>query len=387
MAEIVLRDIAKSFPGLRLFEGLSLRIPSRRYTCLLGPSGCGKSTLMRMIAGLENPDGGSILIDGERVDTLPPHARDVGLAFQNYALYPHLSVKGNIEFPLRAPIRRGQYSEAVIAERVAEISARLRIEALLARAVNQLSGGQQQRVALGRALIRRPRVLLLDEPVTHLDARLRLEMRAELKLLHRDMETTTVHVTHDQQEALAVADTIVVMRNGAIEQIGAPLELYNNPRTAFVAGFLGDPPMSLLHVRLREREGRPMLEIGGVAVDMPPALAATARSAGTAELLLGLRPKNVALATPDDPATVRGVVHVREMVGRTTQIMFRIGDDLVRFRARSAPAVATGDRLGLRFSLAGARLFDAASGRALGTDDGGAGRGSPQAEDRGSAAR
>ncbi len=256
MAEIRFEQIHKRFGDFRLFEGLSLTCPAHKYLCLLGPSGCGKTTLMRMVAGLESPDAGEIRIDGERVDDLPPSARNVGLAFQNYALYPHLSVAENLAFPLRAPIRKGQYSEDDIQRRIKEVAALLKIDWLLRRSVNQLSGGQQQRVALGRSLIRNPRVLLLDEPVTHLDARLRYTMRAELKLLHGRIGTTTIHVTHDQQEALAVADLIAVMKEGRLEQLDEPLVLYHNPATAFVARFVGDPPMSSRWRHVDRRPGQ-----------------------------------------------------------------------------------------------------------------------------------
>ena len=261
MSEIVFLDIGKSFGALKLFESISLTCPAQKYLCLLGPSGCGKTTLMRMVAGLVDPDRGDILIGGRRVNDLPPGQRDIGLAFQNYALYPHLDVAGNLAFPLRAPGRRHKYSKADIDERIRSVAKLLQIETLLGRAVNQLSGGQQQRVALGRSLISEPSVLLLDEPIAHLDARLRYETRAELKQLHRRVGTTTVHVTHDQQEALAIADLIAVIKDGALQQLGTPLELYNNPRNAFVAGFIGDPPMSLLRGTVATEAGAPVLRV------------------------------------------------------------------------------------------------------------------------------
>jgi multiple sugar transport system ATP-binding protein len=363
--ELRIENLHKSFGSFKLFEGLSFCIQPLAYVCLLGPSGCGKTTLMRMIAGLDQPDAGHVYIGGNLANDCPPHARDVGLAFQNYALYPHLSVRQNLEFPLLAPIRRGQYARALIDQRVAAIASRLKIEPLLEKAVNQLSGGQQQRVALGRALIRHPRVLLLDEPVTHLDARLRHEMRAELKLLHREMETTTIHVTHDQQEALAVADTIVVIKDGRIEQIGAPLSLYHDPDTAFVAGFLGDPPMSLVAARLIERSGARLLELAGVPVEIPRHLADTAAPASSPELLLGLRPQHVELVAEGKAGAIAATVYSHEMVGRDLQISLRLGSDLVRYRTRIPRGVNIGDRLHLRLKLDGTRLFDRRTGKAL----------------------
>jgi multiple sugar transport system ATP-binding protein len=364
MAEIRFDQIHKRFGDFRLFEGLSLSCPAHKYLCLLGPSGCGKTTLMRMLAGLETPDAGQIRIDGERVDDLPPSARNVGLAFQNYALYPHLSVAENLAFPLRAPIRKGQYKEDDIRRRVGEIAALLKIDWLLHRSVNQLSGGQQQRVALGRSLIRNPRVLLLDEPVTHLDARLRYEMRAELKLLHGRLGTTTIHVTHDQQEALAVADLIAVMKEGRLEQLDEPLVLYHNPTTAFVAGFVGDPPMSLVKATLTDDQGRPALQLEHRLLALPDALVARARNAPSRDAIVGLRPRHVILA-PDDAEALPTSVYAHEMIGRELQIMLAFGDDLVRFRTREPLRVAIGDKLQVKLLLDGARLFDAKSGKAL----------------------
>jgi multiple sugar transport system ATP-binding protein len=365
MAEIRIENVTKSFGSFRLFEGLSLRIEPLHYVCLLGPSGCGKSTLLRLIAGLDGPDSGQVYIGGQLATDKPPHMRDVGLAFQNYALYPHLSVRENLAFPLRAPVRRGQNTEDQIRQRVHAIAGRLQIEPFLDRSVNQLSGGQQQRVALGRALIRHPRVLLLDEPVTHLDARLRYEMRAELKLLHRDMKTTTVHVTHDQQEALAVSDVIVVMKDGLIEQIGTPLSLYQDPDTVFVAEFIGDPPMSIIKGVLVERSGARVLKLGGVVFDLPLHLAAAAAAAARPQVSLGVRPKHVEIVDEGQVGAIGVTSHVHEMVGRDTQFIFRIGDDFVRYRTRTPEHYRLGERLNIRLALEGARLFDGETGRAL----------------------
>ncbi|MBV9221010.1 MAG: ABC transporter ATP-binding protein [Methylobacteriaceae bacterium] len=365
MAGIYFRDIYKSFGTSRLFEGLSLACPDRKYLCLLGPSGCGKTTLMRIVAGLTEPDSGEVLIGDKRVNGLPPASRNIGLAFQNYALYPHLSVAGNLAFPLRAPIRRGRYRQAEIEERVKRVAALLRIDQLLHRRVNQLSGGQQQRVALGRALIHDPGVLLLDEPVTHLDARLRYEMRAEIKLLHDRIGTTTIHVTHDQQEALAMGDLIAVMRNGRIEQLGAPLELYHEPATAFVAGFIGDPPMSLVHARLAQENGNTIVQVAGSSLSLSEALAAQANMAPSREIIVGLRPKQVALVERPEAGAVATTVYSHGRVGREQQLVLTLGRDEVHCRMSSAIHVTTGDKVWLSISLDGAKLFDAASGRAL----------------------
>jgi multiple sugar transport system ATP-binding protein len=365
MTEIRLENVSKAFGSFSLFQALSLRIEPLRYVCLLGPSGCGKSTLLRLIAGLDSPDSGEIYIGGQLATDKPAHMRDVGLAFQNYALYPHLSVRENLAFPLRAPVRRGRNTENQIQQHVHAIAGRLQIEPFLDRSVNQLSGGQQQRVALGRALIRQPRVLLLDEPVTHLDARLRYEMRAELKLLHRDMKTTTVHVTHDPEEALAVSDIIVMMKDGLIEQIGTPLAVYRDPDTVFVAEFIGDPPMSIVNAVLIERAGARLLELGGVTLDLPPHLTAAAATAAKPQVSLGIRPTHVEIAADAQAGAIGVTSHVREMVGRETQFIFRVGEDFVRYRTRTPHRCRLGERLHIRLALEGARLFDRETGRAL----------------------
>ena len=269
MAEIRFEDVYKSFGAKAAVQGITLTCPDERYVCLLGPSGCGKTTMLRLLAGLESPERGDLLVGGERINDLDPAARNVGLAFQNYALYPNLRVRDNLAFPLRAPRRRGQFAASEIERRVDEIASLLKIGELLDRRPGQLSGGQQQRVSLGRALVRHPPALLLDEPITHLDARLRYEMRAELKTLHQRMRTTTIHVTHDQQEALALADLIVVMREGRIEQVGAPLEVFTRPATDFVAGFLGDPPYSLIDAEVERSEGGLHARLAGTALPLP----------------------------------------------------------------------------------------------------------------------
>jgi multiple sugar transport system ATP-binding protein len=365
MADIRVHDIHKKFGQLQLFQNFSLSCPDHMYVCLLGPSGCGKTTLMRIIAGLAAPDAGDVLIGGRRVNELPPAARNIGLAFQNYALYPHLSVAGNLAFPLRAPARRARYGEADISASVKRVAALLKIDLLLDRYVNQLSGGQQQRVALGRALIHDPQVLLLDEPVTHLDARLRYEMRAEIKLLHKRIGTTTIHVTHDQQEALAMGDLIAVMREGRLEQFGKPLELYDEPATAFVAGFIGDPPMSVIRARLATESSNTVLRIGKGTLPLPDRLVGEGRAAKSAEVLIGIRPTAVTLTEPGE-GDVDGAVYSHEMVGREQQLLVSTGEGgEIRCRLKQPIEAATGTRVGLKLSLTKARLFDAASGKSL----------------------
>ena len=368
MAEIRFEDVHKSFGTKAAVQGVTLTCPDGRYVCLLGPSGCGKTTMLRLLAGLESPERGDLLVGGERINDLDPAARNVGLAFQNYALYPNFSVRDNLAFPLRAPRRRGQFPASEIARRVDEVAALLKIGELLDRRPGQLSGGQQQRVSLGRALVRHPPALLLDEPITHLDARLRYEMRAELKTLHQRLETTTIHVTHDQQEALALADVIVVMREGRIEQVGAPLELFMRPATDFVAGFLGDPPYSLIDAEVERGEGGGLhARVAGTALPMPDSM--NMGLAAGARIRLGLRPKHIAIASSDDHDAIPGSVYSHEMVGRELQLLIQIDGGWLRLRTRDRLSVRAGERLRVRLDLAQARLFDHGTGRALAAAD------------------
>lgn len=365
MVEIQLKSLKKSFGAHEVFHDLSLTIPSRSYVCLLGPSGCGKSTLIRIIAGLDAATSGDIMFDGVCVNDLTSLERDVGLAFQNYALYPHLDVSGNLQFPLRAPVRRHLYSKALIEERVGEVAELLKIDHLLHRSINQLSGGQQQRVALGRALIRKPKVLLLDEPVTHLDARLRLEMRSELKRLHSVMGTTTIHVTHDQQEALAMSDRTILIRDGAIEQYGPPMELYHQPRTAFVAGFLGDPPRSVLRVQVEADADGVFAVFGNVHLRLPDTLWDTRRVSDQRDVVLVLPTAAVTLAPEGSAGQVTGVVVAHEMVERHQRIVFSVASQKINFQTATPLRVKNGDRLPLNISHEKFHLFGANDGLSL----------------------
>jgi multiple sugar transport system ATP-binding protein len=300
------------------------------------------------------------------VNELAPAERDVGLAFQNYALYPHLTVAGNLAFPLRAPFRRRRYNSIDIEQRIHEVARLLQIEALLERSVNQLSGGQQQRVALGRSLISNPRVLLLDEPIAHLDARLRHQTRAELKQLHRRIGTTTVHVTHDQLEALSIADVVAVIKDGTVQQFGPPLDLYNNPRNAFVASFIGDPPMSLLKAVLVTEKGNPAIRIGEVVLPLPPALSVAARAAaGTQEVLMGLRSFQIQLAGECDTTALKGIVYSHESIGRQVELILTVGESRLRHRSEGVRKVRVGETVSFCISLDGAKLFHGVNGLAL----------------------
>ena len=314
MADLDIAGLKKSYGSFQALNGIDVHCANGDYVCLLGPSGCGKSTLLRTIAGLESFEDGHILIGGKQVDHLGPGERNIGLAFQNYALYPNMSVKDNLAFPLRAPRHKGKYSEAEISSRLSSTVRLLHLEPFVEKPVTALSGGQKQRVALGRALIKQPELLLLDEPITHLDARLRHEMRAELKLLHERLGTTTVHVTHDQLEAMAIADQLVVMNRGMVEQVAAPMELYRNPKSTFVATFIGDPPMSLLPGRLAF-DGVPRFENNGLNLPLPPHIVALREKLEDDSITMGIRADGVKVA-PSDPSINATVKSSR--MGRTS---------------------------------------------------------------------
>jgi multiple sugar transport system ATP-binding protein len=365
MAEVQLSGVRKRFGQNEALRGIDLIIPEGAYACLLGPSGCGKSTLLRTVAGLETADAGQVRFGNRRVETLEPFARNVGLAFQNYALYPHLDVRGNLIFPLRAPRRKHEFDTTEIDKRVRSVSSLLHIEALLDKPIGALSGGQRQRVALGRALIRNPSVLLLDEPITHLDARLRHEMRVELKLLQRRLGMTTIHVTHDQLEALSLADLVVVMRDGRIEQVGSPDDICATPATSFVAGFIGDPPMSLLRVELEREVGGTWLRIGGVRLAPDQRLAHLLDKTGDRELIIALPANDISLGAASNAQNLLATIQAHEWVGRELQLGLVVDGSIIRLRTRERLAMRIGDKIGIRLNFKRAHLFDSKTGCTL----------------------
>ncbi|MGA1046142.1 MAG: ABC transporter ATP-binding protein, partial [Phycisphaerales bacterium] len=318
MADVLLTKVSKVYPGgVKAVDAIDLAIADGSFVVLVGPSGCGKSTTLRMIAGLEEISSGTISIGGRVVNDIPARDRDIAMVFQSYALYPHLSVRQNLEFPLlrrrrHASLLRSLVSPsyaqarraeiAAMADRVEKAAKTLEITALLARKPKELSGGQRQRVALGRALVRDPAVFLLDEPLSNLDARLRLEMRAELRMLHRRTGGTMVHVTHDQEEAMTLGDRLVVMKDGVIRQEGSPIEIYEEPADAFVAGFIGTPAMNLVEGEVTLGDGAARFHAGAASapafsIDLPPALAEVAakhaRGERSLRVTLGVRPDAV----------------------------------------------------------------------------------------------
>ncbi|MET3614779.1 multiple sugar transport system ATP-binding protein [Rhizobium aquaticum] len=355
-ASIDIKNVTKQFGSLTVLDELSLSIPANEFVVFLGPSGCGKSTLLRMIAGLESVDSGEILINGERIDNQPPGQRGVAMVFQSYALYPHMTVRDNMAFGLK----NISVERSVIDARIAEAARMLEIGHLLDRKPGQLSGGQRQRVAIGRAVVKEPEAFLFDEPLSNLDAALRTRTRIELAQLHQRLKSTMIFVTHDQIEAMTLADRIVVMNNRKIEQIGAPMEIYNRPATRFVAGFVGAPAMNFLPVKTKAEGG---LVVAETAAGLRIATAIPADGLAGGDCELGLRSEHVRIAQPAGDAA-EGVVDVLERLGERTLVYVRLGDghQIVGSDAGDS-RVSVGDRVGLAFEGAKAHLFDT-SGRA-----------------------
>ena len=353
MASVAIRDVRKSYGATAVIHGVDISITDGEFVVLVGPSGCGKSTLLRMIAGLENITGGEISIGDRVVNNLPPKERDIAMVFQNYALYPHMTVAANMAFSMK--LRGAPQSE--IDTRVNRAAAILDLGPYLERFPRQLSGGQRQRVAMGRAIVRDPQVFLFDEPLSNLDAKLRVQMRTEIKELHQRLKTTTVYVTHDQIEAMTMADKIVVMHDGIVEQIGTPLELYDNPANQFVAGFIGSPAMNFLKGTIRVN-GIAMFE-GPNGVKLPVANA-PARANGAAAVY-GIRPEHFTLA--DDGAEAEIVVI--EPTGSETQVFAKLGGEEVVAVFRERHQFKPGEKIKLKPDPKLVHLFDAATGKRL----------------------
>src|SRR5947207_2639116 len=360
MAALSLIEVTKSFGPLEVLHPLSLEIRHNEFLVLVGPSGCGKTTLLRMIAGLEDVTSGTIAIDDRIVNELQPKDRDIAMVFQDYALYPHMTVYENMAFGL---IYRDHPREE-IRRRVENAARILNIEKLLARTPRQLSGGQRQRVAMGRAIVRDPKVFLFDEPLSNLDAKLRVQMRTEMKKLHKRVATTMIYVTHDQVEAMTLADRVVVMRDGGVEQIGTPNEVYNEPASIFVAGFIGSPTMNLVAARIDDRNGALVVVLGSDASFVVPSeYAAAYRDWVGRDVVLGLRPEHLAWAGAEFDATVVEVAaSVVEPLGADTLVFFEISGLEMVARLPPEAARGTGDRVRLRPDLRRMHLFDPATG-------------------------
>ena len=364
MATVQLSHVRKTYAAsgtTRAFTAVkdfSLEIAAGEFMVLVGPSGCGKSTTLRMIAGLEEVTDGAIHIDGRLVNAVPPKDRDIAMVFQNYALYPHMTVFENMAFGLT--LRKRPLAE--ITARVREAAALLGLEPLLDRLPKALSGGQRQRVAVGRAIVRQPKVFLFDEPLSNLDAKMRIQMRAEISRLHDRLGATMIYVTHDQVEAMTMGDRICVMHDGEIQQVAPPLALYHQPANAYVAGFIGSPPMNLLRGTWQPQGEAGLFAADGLSLPFPPTLRG---SAAAGPLLLGLRPDDIAATPLPGHVPLIARLELAETMGAETHLHLRIGQQVLVARVRSEHAFAPASELTLHLNLAKARFFDPGTGQAI----------------------
>jgi multiple sugar transport system ATP-binding protein len=357
MATVAFQNVEKSFGTTKVLHGVSFGIHDGEFVVLVGPSGCGKSTLLRMLAGLEEITGGTIAIDGKVVNDVESKDRDIAMVFQSYALYPHMTVADNMAFSLK--LRKAD--PKMLAERVAHASKILNLDPYLHRFPRELSGGQRQRVAMGRAIVRDPKVFLFDEPLSNLDAKLRVAMRAEIKALHQRLKTTTVYVTHDQVEAMTMADRIVVMHDGRIEQIGEPLQLYDHPDNLFVAQFIGSPAMNVVNGRVTRANGTAAVDTGdGVLWPLQQSPGGDGQ-----QVAYGVRPGDLTLTSPGAANTVTGEIVVVEPTGAETELLIQTGQAQLILVTHGRPAVNPGDRVGLAVAPGKVHVFDLGTGARL----------------------
>jgi multiple sugar transport system ATP-binding protein len=365
MSEVVLKHIQKTYPnGYQAVKDFNLSIADKEFIIFVGPSGCGKSTTLRMVAGLEDITGGELTIDGKVVNDKEPKDRDIAMVFQNYALYPHMTVKQNLEYPLKI----AKLPKDEIEKRVMEAANTLGLVPLLDRKPAAMSGGQRQRVAMGRAIVRNPKVLLMDEPLSNLDAKLRGQMRVEISKLHKKLGSTIIYVTHDQTEAMTLGDRIVVMSDGDVQQIDTPKVLYDNPANKFVAGFIGAPQMNFIDCKLALKNGKNVLEFGNNTIALNEENVKLIENAGYNlgdTICAGIRPENIFVANSDSADNISGTVDVYEMLGSTSNLYITVnGQQLV---ATMGPEVHAnvGDAINIGFDASKLHLFDNESGKNL----------------------
>ncbi|MDG6982812.1 MAG: ABC transporter ATP-binding protein [Nitrososphaerota archaeon] len=355
MVKVSLENLVKSFGGRRIINDLNLRLGDKEFLTLLGPSGCGKTTTLRCIAGLEEVDSGKIIVDDKEINAVPSKDRDIAMVFQNYALYPFMSVRDNISFPLRLH----KEPKDKIERKVKEVSELLHIAPLLSRKPKQLSGGEQQRVAIGRALIRDPRLFLMDEPFSNLDAKLRVETRSEIKRLQRELGITTIFVTHDQAEAMALADSIAVMDKGALQQVGEPGELYDSPSNVMVAQFMGSPAMNILEGRIVKPDKVEFLGVGDTAVALArEEAAAAARSASVDKVKVGFRPEDAKFEV-GGTAGIPAEVYVEEPLGTHVLLTLKVGASLLKVVMPAGFRAGAGSKGTISIVKGKLHLFDA----------------------------
>lgn len=354
MAQVELTDVIKKFGANQVVHGVNLSIDDNEFIVLVGPSGCGKSTILRMIAGLESISGGEISIDGNPVNKVAPKDRNVAMVFQNYALYPHMSVYDNMAFSLRM----AKEGKEAIDKKVHQAADILELTPYLHRKPSELSGGQRQRVAMGRAIVRKPAVFLFDEPLSNLDAQLRTQMRMELKKLHLKMQTTTIYVTHDQVEAMTLADKIVILKDGYIQQVGSPIEVFERPANRFVAGFIGNPPTNILSARFQIKSDKPFIQIGELSLPLvnPPACR------DGQKVLAGIRPDSIkaghGLKTLPDAWKLQVEVIVSEILGGQSLLEFSAGSTAMIAELEGRIKVRPGEKMELGFDLGRLLFFD-----------------------------
>ncbi len=366
MAQVVVDRLFKKYGELEVVHGIDFEIKDGEFLVLVGPSGCGKSTILRMIAGLENVTGGEISIDGQVVNDIPPRDRDIAMVFQDYALYPHMSVRQNMGFGLKMRgTSREKIADAV--ERTAEI---LQIKEYLERRPKELSGGQRQRVAIGRAIAREPRLFLFDEPLSNLDAKLRVEMRTQIKRLHMAFHATSIYVTHDQTEAMTLADRIVVLRSGRIEQVGGPEQLYSAPTNLFVAGFIGSPTMNFLNARIAVNGNDvAVVSNGGPSLPIPAAKADRYRDYADRDVVLGIRPEHLTNVWEEGSTAAREPIEVKvelaEPLGADTLVFTRLGKTEVVCRLTTAERISVGETVKVHADMGQIHIFDRETEKAL----------------------
>jgi len=342
---VYLEKVTKKFGKTMAVGNISLEIKDKSFLALLGPSGCGKTTTLRLIAGLETPDTGNIYIGDTLVNDVPPKDRNIAMVFQSYALYPHMISYDNISLPLK--IRKVPKEE--IRERVHSVAELLRIEELLDKKPTQLSGGQKQRVALARALVRKPSVFLMDEPLSNLDAQLRVYMRTELKKMHRKLKITTIFVTHDQAEAMALAERIAIINQGTLQQVGSPEEIYENPENAFVGGFIGSPPMNMWEGKIAEKNRELMIETGFFDYTFPRSWKESVEKMDYNDVIFSVRPEDITTVKQKEPNSIKAVVDVIEQMGRELVVTLLIGNAQVKMVAPSNRSLHIGDKINIKF--------------------------------------
>jgi multiple sugar transport system ATP-binding protein len=362
LAKVVLENLTKKFSDVVAVNELSLQIEDKEFIVLLGPSGCGKTTALRCVAGLETPDAGNIYIGDRLVNEIPPKDRDIAMVFQSYGLYSHMSVYDNLAFPLKMK----HFSRQEIDEKVRKTAEMLRIHNLLKRKPKQLSGGEQQRVALGRAVIREPTVFLMDEPLSNIDAMLRLYMRAELKRLQKDLSITTVYVTHDQAEAMTMGDRIAVMNRGALVQLSTPAAVYHSPSSTFVAGFLGSPPMNFIDCSFVDNDGKAFLDGGSFTLDVSELAAVIREKSTSSEVVLGVRPEDTLLQA-DGPRgdAVEAEVYVLEPLGSHIIVDLKIGENMFKAESPEGLLANIGDKVWVSFRRNKLHIFDKKTEKAI----------------------